>query len=519
MKVNLSRGVRRALFVLALAPVLASSVPAQQRDPLAGLDAYIRQAMGEWPVAGLAIAIVKDDSVVFARGYGVREAGKPEPVDTHTLFAIGSNTKLFTAVAAGMMADAGKLAWDDRVIDRLPWFRLYDPWVTREIRVRDLLSHRSGLGRRGDMIWYASGFDRDEVIRRVRYLEPNTSFRSAFGYQNIMVSTAGEVVAAVAGESWDEIIRERIFVPLGMGSSNTSVRDLTGAPDVATPHTVKAGRPVPIPWRDIDNIAPAGSINSSVDDMARWLRLLLSDGVFAGDTLVRAATLREIESPQTIVPFAPDTLFPSRHFSAYGLGIGMSDYRGVKVLAHTGGIDGMLSQVGLIPERRLGIVVLTNTDGPNNLFAALLWRVFDAYLGAPPRDWSRILLDRVRAQEAMADSARAKMEAARVKDAPPSLSLAAYAGTYENPMYPPMVVVLEGDHLSVHFGPELSVPLEPWQYETFRARPDEGGQLAEAMVTFALDERGRPATLSLDLQGRTEFTRKESETSEGTSRR
>ena len=511
------RRARGPLFTLVSAVVLAQAAVAQQ--PLDGLDLYIQQAMRDWPVAGLAIAIVKDDSVVFARGYGVREVGRPEAVDTRTVFAIGSNTKLFTAVAAGMMVDAGKLAWDDRVIDRLPWFRLYDPWVTREIRVRDLLSHRSGLGRRGDMIWYASGFDRDEVIRRVRYLEPNASFRSAFGYQNIMVSTAGEVVAAVAGESWDQVVRTRIFVPLGMASSNTSVGDVAGAPDVATPHSVRDGRPVPIPWRNIDNIAPAGSINSSVDDMARWLRLLLAGGTFNGDTLVRAATLREIESPQTLAPLTPDTLFPSRHFSAYGLGIGMGDYRGVKVLTHTGGIDGMLSQVGLIPERRLGIVVLTNTDGPNNVFAALLWRVFDAYLGAPARDWSRVFLDRARAQEALADSARSEMEAARVQDAPPSLPLAAYAGTYENPMYPPIVVAAEGGRLSARFGPEVSVSLEPWQYDTFRATPGDGGPLSAGLVTFTLDARGQPRTLSLDLQGRTDFTRREPNADAATGRR
>lgn len=507
------RGVVRPFLVLAAVGIATAPVAAQRRDPLTGLDAYIRRAVQDWHIAGLAIAVVKDDSVVFARGYGVREAGKPAPVDTRTLFAIGSNTKLFTAVAAGMMVDQGKLGWDDRVIDRLPWFQLYDPWVTREIRVRDLLSHDSGLGRRGDMIWYGSGLDRDEVIRRVRYLEPNTSFRSAYGYQNIMVSTAGEVVATVAGQSWDDVVQQRIFTPLGMSSSNTSVKDLASVADVAMPHRLEAGKLVVIPWRDIDNIAPAGSINSSVADMARWLRMLLGNGIFSGDTLIRPATLREIESPQTIVPFTPDTLFPSRHFVAYGLGIGMGDYRGVKVLQHTGGIDGMLSQVGFIPERGLGIVVLTNTEGPNNLFAALMWRVFDAYLSAPPRDYSHIFLARVTAQQAQADSVRQRREADRVKDAPPSLPLEAYAGTYQNPMYQPIVITVREGHLLASFGPNLSATLEPWQYETFRGDPHSGGPLAGGMLTFVLDARGRPAMLSVNMQGKTEFTRKESKPS------
>ncbi len=505
---------RRVVAVIALALLaLGAGAPlSAQTPPLQGLDAYIRKAMSEWKVAGMAVAVVKDDSVVFARGYGVRDVGSGKPVDTGTIFAIGSNSKLFTAVAAGMLVDSGRLAWDDRVIDRLPWFRMYDPYVTREMRVRDLLAHRSGLGRRGDMIWYASGFDREEVIRRVRYLEPNTSFRSAYGYQNIMVATAGEVVATVAGRSWDDVIESRIFEPLGMRSSSTSVTDLSRFDDVATPHTVRHDSIVTIPWRNIDDVGPAGSINSSVDDMARWLRMLLADGVFAGDTLIRHATLREIESPQTVIPLPPDTLFPSRHFAAYGLGVVAQDYKGVKLLWHTGGIDGMLSQIAFVPERGLGVVVLTNTDGPNNLFGAVSWRVLDAYLGGPQRDWSRVLLDRVKVGQAQVETARKKMEAERVVDAPPSLPLASYAGTYENPMYPPIRIVVDGDRLRADFGPSMSSPLEHWHYDTFRATGEGSGAggLADEMLTFTLDAAGHPSTLTLDLQGRTEFTRKES---------
>jgi CubicO group peptidase (beta-lactamase class C family) len=484
------------------APVRAAARPA---DPIAGLDAYAAKAMRDWQGAGLAIAVVKDDSVVFAKGYGVREVGKPEPVTPNTVFAIGSNTKLFTAVAAGMMVDAGKMKWDAPITTYLPWFRLYDPYVSREITLADMLSHRSGLGRRGDLIWYGSPFDRKEILTRVRYLAPNSSFRSEFGYQNIMVMGAGEAVAAAAGQSWDDIVARRIFEPLGMRSSSTSVKALATASDVAQPHNWTDGKPVPVPYRDIDNIAPAGSINSSVVDMAQWLRFLLADGTFGGRSLIKPATLREIESPHTIVRTEPDTLRPSTHFAAYGLGVGMHDYLGVKVMTHTGGIDGMLSQVTWVPERKLGVVILTNTSGHNALFGALAERVLDAYLGAPARDWSAIDLAETRQQEQRMAAAMARMKAARVTGTTPSLSLEKYAGTYVNAMYPDLVVSYADGGLSMKFGTAFSGKLEHWQYDTFRALMPTLGEDSE-LATFTLDYRGRVA--KVDVQGVGEFTRK-----------
>lgn len=498
-----------APYAQATRPSTRASVRGAERAaPLAGLDAYVRQAMKDWQGAGLSIAIVKDDSVVFAGGYGVREVGKPAPVTPRTIFAIGSNTKLFTAVAAGMMVDAGKLRWDAPVTTYLPWFQLYDPYVTREITVRDMLSHRSGLGRRGDLIWYGSPFSRKEILTRIRYLKPNSSFRSEFGYQNIMVMGAGEAVAAAAGESWDDFVEQRILQPLGMRESSTSVKALASASDVAAPHNWTDGKPVPVPWRDIDNIAPAGSINSSAIDMAQWLRFLLADGSHAGRSLIKPATLREIESPQTIVHSPPDTLRPSTHFTAYGLGVGMSDYMGVKVMTHTGGIDGMLSQVTWVPERKLGVVILTNTSGHNALFSALANRVIDAYLGAPTRDWSRILLDETVKQESQAAAMVAKTAAARVQGTKPSLALEKYAGTYVNPMYPDLIVSMDGGALGVKFGTSFSGRVEHWQYDTFRLlMPALGGD--SELATFMLDARGVAARV--DVEGIGEFIRKSAE--------
>ncbi len=487
------------LFLLAAAPAV-SPLHAQRADApapsLASLNDYIEKAIADWGIAGLAIGIVHDDSVVYARGFGVREAGKPDRVDTRTLFAIGSNSKLFTSVLAGMMVDAKKMSWDAPATTYLPTFQLYDPWVTREITLRDLLSHNSGLGRRGDMLWYASPFDRAEVLRRIRYLRPNSSFRSQYGYQNIMVMAAGEATAAAAGRSWDDLVKERIFQPFGMTASNTSVRDLAGAPDVASPHLLRDGRLTPIPWRNIDNIGPAGSINSNVEDMTKWLRFLLAGGRVGNRQLLNATTLREIASPHTIIPSPDDTLSPSTHFHAYGLGVGMYDLLGVKVMSHTGGIDGMLSQVTWVPERRLGFVILTNTEGHNAVYTAIGHRILDLYLSAPPRDWSAILLAQVRTQEAAQKAAEERLEASRPKDTRPSVPIDRLAGRYTNEMYGDVTVSLAADKLVLQFGPSLTGDLEPWANDSYkivwRDRREGTG-----LVAFTVDPLGSVSSLRL----------------------
>ncbi|MGH7458496.1 MAG: serine hydrolase [Longimicrobiaceae bacterium] len=483
--------------VLAACATSPSTVPGPTpENPLRGLDAYIERAVSDWGIAGLSVAVVAGDSVVFAEGYGVREVGRPEPVDENTLFAIGSNTKLFTAVAAGMMVDEGTMQWSDAATEHLPAFQLYDPYVSREITVRDLLSHRSGLGRRGDLLWYGTGYDRAEILRRVRFLEPNSSFRSEFGYQNIMFLAAGEAVAAAAGESWDDVIEQRIFRPLGMTTSNTSTRQLPVDGNVATPHLYDDGELVPVAWHNIDNMAPAGSINSSALEMAQWLRMLLGNGCYAGTELIEAATLAEITSPQTLMPFAPDSLFPSTHFAAYGLGVAMRDYHGAQVLSHTGGIDGMLSLVALIPQRQAGMVILTNTEGHNNLFSALMYRIADAYLGAPTRDWSAIFLARLEQAKARTEAARAAAAETRVTGTTPSLTLEGYAGTYENEMYGNATVTLENGALFARFGEAFAAELKHWHYDTFRATwPD--ARLGANFVTFKLDAMGKVSEMRI----------------------
>ena len=477
--------------------------PTGQADVLRDVSAYVEQARTDWGIAGMAVAIVRDDSVIYARGFGVRTEGQSEPVDVNTLFAIGSNTKAFTAAAIGTLVDDGSMSWDDAVTEHLPEFLLYDPYVTREITIRDALSHRSGLGRRGDMIWYGTPFDRAEVIRRVRHLEPNTSFRSQFGYQNIMFIAAGEAAARAAGQSWDDLVHERLLEPLGMQRSNTSVTALRGVDNVATPHTLRDGRTVPIAWRNIDNAGPAGSINSSAAEMTNWLRMLLADGMLDGRRILSAATVREMETPHTIAGPGVDSLFPMRHFSTYGLGLGLSDYYGRLLVSHTGGIDGMLSSVALMPEEDLGIVLLTNTDS-HAAYTALTYYILDALIGAPRRDWSAEALQRDREARSAAAEAQAAAAERRAVGTRPTHALADYVGTYESDLYGTASIALEDGALVLHRFETMRIPLEHWHYDTFRGTWDDA-LMGTSMVTFELSSAGKVS--GFELQGVGEFSR------------
>lgn len=475
-----------SLLLIAILGQIASA----RQDPLQGLDQYITEAMRSWEVPGLAIAIVKDDRIVLAKGYGVRKLGDPAPVNEHTLFAIGSASKAFTAASIAMLVDEGKLKWDDPAINYLPGFQLFDPYVTRELTVRDLLCHRSGL-ERADILWYGSAFSREEILRRIRYLKPSWSFRSRFGYQNIMYLAAGQIVSAVSGKSWDDFVKERFFAPLGMNSSNTSVRDLARSENVATPHAKIEGKVEPIPWRNIDNIAPAGSINSSVADMAQWIRLNLNQGKFGDKQLISSGAIKEMQTPQTVIRLEGifEKLYPEAHFLSYGLGWFLQDYRGRKIVQHGGNIDGMSALVAMMPEERLGLVILTNLNG-TSLPTALMFRIFDAYLGAPQRDWSAELLKAIRALEEQQMAAQKKLEEERAKGTNPSLAMEKYAGTYEDDLYGQVKVKYEDGKLTISYGPSMIADLEHWHYDTFRARWKDRF-LGSALVSFALNAQGR----------------------------
>jgi CubicO group peptidase (beta-lactamase class C family) len=488
------------LLVAALAPIATTQAMAQQREPYPGYDAYVNAALATWKVPGVGIAIVRNDSLIYAKGYGLRELGKRDPVTERTLFAIGSASKAFTAAGIAMLVDEGKLRWDDAATKYLPNLQLFDPYATRELSIRDLLSHRSGLSR-GDLLWYGSELDRDEILRRVRFLEPSWSFRSRFGYQNLMYLAAGQVNARVANTTWDDFITQRIFRPLGMTSSNTTTRALAGRPDVASPHAEIDDTVRVIPWRNIDNIAPAGSINSNVVDMAQWIRLQLGKGKYAGRQLITSAQIEEMHSPHTIIrqDAAFRMLFPGVNFFEYGLGWFLQDYRGKKVVQHGGNIDGMSALVTMIPEDNFGMVILTNMNG-STLPSVLMYKTFDLHLKAPPKDWSADRRKAYEGQVRQGREAQKRLEAQRVSGTKPSLPLAQYAGTYADSMYCDASVREESGKLVLTRGPAFVADLEHWHYDTFRANW-RARNLGRAFVSFRLGATGKAEELAMELGG------------------
>ncbi|HET7553390.1 MAG TPA: serine hydrolase, partial [Gemmatimonadaceae bacterium] len=473
-----------------------------------GFDDYAEKALRDWRAPGAAIAVVKNDSIVFARGYGVRELGKSDPVDANTIFGIASTTKAFTSGALGILVDEKKMAWDDPVTKYLPWFQIEGPYITRELMVRDLLTHRTGLPR-GDRLWYASGLSRTEVLHRVRRLEPSWSFRSHYGYQNIMFMAAGEVAAAASGMSWDDLVRKKIFTPLGMTRTTTTIRALPAMQDVAMPHELRNDTVYVIPWRNMDNLGPAGSMNSSANDLAQWLRMQLRDGIYAGKRIMSDSVVEEMHTPQTVIRMSDESreLYDDTHFMAYGLGWSLRDYHGRLLISHGGVIDGMRTEIGMVPGDSLAIVVLANLDG-TNLPTALLYRALDAYMGAPARDWSKLLLDARRKSEAESDSSRRAFEAARVANTNPSLPLESYAGVYSDSMYDDIEVKLEGKSLVATMGPSYTGDLSHWHFDTFKVTWRDPS-LGSSYFTFVLGPDGKVKDLEMRNMG--DFKRMPSE--------
>ncbi len=496
--------------VLLLVPATARP-QAKHPAPPAGLDTYVRQVMDDFEVPGLALAIVKDGQVVVARGYGVRTLGRPDRVDAHTLFGIASNTKAFTATALGLLVEEGKVQWDAPVIDYLPWFRLSDPYVTHEITVRDLLVHRSGLGLgAGDLLWWPSStYNRDSIARRLRYVPLATSFRSAYAYDNVLYLIAGEVIEAVSGMSWEDFVRTRILQPVGMTESKVRHRAAAGGGNVATPHAEVNGTLQPVKPFDSDNTNPAGGIVSNAVDMARWLITQLDSGrVHDSVRLFTPATTRQLWQIVTPIPTGryPAELAPLQpQFSGYGLGLAVRDYRGHKLVNHSGGLPGYVSRVMMIPDLNLGVAVLTNSESP--AMEAIALQVLDHYLGAS-FDW-RGGWKRIRArQDSLTAAADARAATARDSTAGPSLPLERYAGTYRDPWYGDVGIALEDGRLVIRFShtPALVGDLTHWQYDTFLARWRDRELRADAFVTFRLDPDGSiaevrmaPASPSVDF--------------------
>jgi CubicO group peptidase (beta-lactamase class C family) len=474
----------------------AGSAGAQTGLP-PGIDNEVEAIRAAFDVPGIGLAIVRDGAVVLARGYGLRTLGKPERVDAETLFGIASNTKAFTASAIGMLVEEGKLEWDAPVTKYLPWFQLSDPYVTREITVRDLLVHRSGLGLgAGDLLWWpASTYNRKEIVRRLRWIPLAASFRSAYAYDNVLYLVAGELIEAVTGQTWEDFIAKRILAPAGMKRSTVRHSSAGSGDDAATPHAPIDGNVRPIVAFTSDNTNPAGGINSSAAEMARWVIVQLDSGRTAdGIRLFSPRTTRELWTLVTPIRSGepPPWLAPLRtNFNGYALGFGVHDYRGMKVIQHTGGLPGYVSEVTMIPALRLGVVVLTNQES-GEAFSALTQTVLDYYMGAPRTDWKEAFRRSAARRDSLYASADHRTSASRDSTSHPSLPLESYAGTYEDPWYGDVGIVFRGGKLHMIFGhtPALEGEMEHWQYDTFIARWKDPEVRADAFVTFSLNADG-----------------------------
>jgi CubicO group peptidase (beta-lactamase class C family) len=479
-------------------PAASQTRAATQAPPT--LDATVARVMKTFNVPGIGLAIVKDGAVVVAKGYGVRKLGDPAAVDARTLFGIASNTKAFTATALGLLVEEGKVEWDAPVIRYVPWFQMWDPYVTRELTVRDLLVHRSGLGLgAGDLLWWPSStYDRKEIARRLRFVQPATSFRSAYAYDNVLYLMAGEVIEAVSGQSWEDFVASRILKPAGMTGAYVRLSDMTRTANVAAPHAPIDGTVRPIAMFDSDNTNPAGGISAGAEDMAKWMIVQLNEGRLSnGARLFSDRTSRELTTLVTPMPIAdpPAELAALRtNFRGYALGFNVQDYRGRKAVTHTGGLPGYVSKLTLIPELELGVMVMTNQES-GEAFSALSWQIVDHYLDAPATDWIQAY-DVVRARrEAGFAEAQKRSAAARDAASTPSLPLAKYAGAYADAWYGDIEIRHENGKLTMRFThtPSLIGDLEPWQHDTFVVKWRDRELRADAYVTFALDPDGNVA--------------------------
>ncbi len=489
----------RRLSILAVClGCVAGSALAATSDPLKTLDIdrLVKRTMGIYQVPGIAVGIVKDGRLVFAKGYGVRELGKPGAVDPDTLFGIASNSKAFTTAALAILVDEGKIHWDDRVIDYLPEFRLYDPYVTREFTIRDLLTHRSGLGAgAGDLLFFPNtDFDRKDVLHALRYLKPVTSFRSEFAYDNNLYIVAGEIIPAVTGQKWEDFVTSRILEPLHMAPCVATPAQLTDHSNVASPHALVEGTVVPIPPDDTRMAAAAGGIQCNVTGLAKWELTQLGHGQAGnGPRLFSEAQGGEMWKPQTIVyPTGKRAELTRTHFGAYGLGWGLEDFDGYKRVSHSGGLDGMVTYQSLIPELNLGVIVLTNAQEGEAL-ATIAFQITDAYTGGPKRDWVTIIQD-VKAQksreQAETDSKRVPSPAAGVDLS--KLDLGPYVGTYADPWRGEATVIRDPQGLTLTFSHTsgLTGPLTALRPGLFVVHWKNRAINADAYVRFREDPTG-----------------------------
>lgn len=492
---------RLKLATLLCAMFILAQAQAQTKPDLNKLDAYYQKALKDWDVPGMAIAIVKDDSVIFAKGYGVLNNKTGGQVDANTIFGIASNSKAYTAAALATLVDAGKIKWKDKVKQYVPYLQLYDPFVTENLTIEDLLSHRVGFKTfSGDLLWYNTTYSREEIIRRMRFLEPVYGFRDGYGYSNLMFITAGQVIEQVTGKTWESYIRETFLQPLGMARTYTSVNDLKGVSNVASPHGFDAdGKPVATTQVAWDNWNPAAGIFTSVTQQAQWMRLQLNQGTYKGKRIFSESASRNMWSAHNPMPVSKraEEITPSTHFTAAGLGWFVNDYQGYKTVYHGGGHEGMNSRTVLVPEQKLGIVILTNSM--SSIMSPLANYTIDQFLGVKNgHDWSQFNLDAATQAKQAQKQASAKEKSKKSK---PARNLNDYVGTYSSQLYGDATIKLINGKLELQLvpAPALGGTLDFWQHDIFELDwKNKFALLHPTKVRFLVGEDGSINQMRLD---------------------
>ena len=462
---------------------------------LDSLSSYFDRSRKAWTVPGLAVGIIKDDKLIYAKGFGKRNIEKKALVDAQTVFPVASNTKAFTAAAIAMLVDEGKLSWETKVNSILPYFQMYDKYVTEHFTIADMLSHRSGLKTfSGDLLWYGTDYSRADVVKKLPLLEPKYEFRTTFGYSNIMYIAAGEIIAKVSGMSYEQFITERVLKPLGMNHTYTSISDLEKLDNVCTAHNKVDGKVFPIDFLNWDNIGGAGILNSNIEDMSKWIRLQLKDGIWNNDTLFSPRQANEMRTPHTnfSVSKGYQRIWPSTHFKAYGLGWSVNDYHGMKVVSHSGGYDGVITYTCFVPEANLGFVILTNAN--SSLYNALSYKILDSFLSKDSTDWSSFFLPYQQRSEKR-DLLVAKEDAKK-----PSLKLKAYEGLYNSELYGNALVSVRGKKMKVQLlhTNVWEGSISTFNADTFIIEFKKIASLPQGYITFTISQ-GKVKSFIIDV--------------------
>ncbi|OAI42263.1 hypothetical protein AYO40_00015 [Planctomycetaceae bacterium SCGC AG-212-D15] len=496
-----------AVCVLAVALCLKRAPEAEPAPPSfdpTPIDAIIAEAQKSWDVPGVAVAVIRDDRVIYLKGFGIRQHGEDARITPDTLFPIASCTKAFTTTALAMLVDEGKLAWDDPVRKHVPQFKLADPLADSHIVLRDLVSHRAGVGS-NDFLWYRSPWGRDEVVRRIGLVKPKYPFRAGFEYQSTMFTVAGMAVESASGQAWEDFVQKRICTPLGMKDVAFTTPEAQKNPDHARPHRKGAdGSMHVIPEYVLARPEPSGSMSASARDLAQWVRFQLGDGSFDGRKLVSSAALHETHTPQNIIPFAGEAraFNPNTAQMSYGMAWVIQDYHGRQLVSHAGQVDGFRTHITLVPRERLGIVVLTNLDR-TRMNLAVSNAIVDKLLDLPARDWNDFFQSQLRKAEKDARTRYESWMAQRNLSAGPTQPLKAYVGDYSDPAYGTARIVLERGQLIWKWS-TFSAPLVHFHYDTFVIQDEV---LSYPRIVFTIDRNGEPASFQVSQPLDVEFRR------------